>query len=179
MIIEFIAWTCAILFALTGIVTILALTKLINIEQEFKRKLFYVLLLEIVGSSIWGYNKYLNEFSSSSEWNFVAITTPEINIANNDVDTIIVDYKYNTMIINGVVQFNKSKNITPKFEYSQNGKVRYETELTINPSGIFNLNIPVNVFSNNSDCKMRAYLEEDGKSIKEYLINGHIKIKNK
>lgn len=176
-IIEFIAWTCAIIFALTGVITLLSITNVIKIKEEFQKKLFYTLLLEIVIGSVWGYNKYLKDFSSSSEWNFIAITTPEINITNDDIDTITIDLnpKYGTQFFNGVVQFDRSKNIIPKFEYIENDQVVYGTQLTINPSGIFNLKIPVGKFSDSTNCKIRAYLEDDGEVIKEYLINGYIR----
>lgn len=55
----FIVWTCAIIFAATGIITLLAITKIIPIEKRFLNKLFVVLILEIVAVSIGIYTGFL------------------------------------------------------------------------------------------------------------------------
>lgn len=174
MIIQFIVWTCAILFAVTGVVTVLALVGVLKIKKEYMNKLFYSLILEVVAGCIFGFNTYLKNYSQSDNWNFVAITTPQINIANNDIDTIIVDTSYMNMLFNGVVQFDKSKDIKPMFEYKEGDQVRYSSELTVNPSGIYSLNIPISTFTNKTNCTIKAYLLDGDEIVKDYLINGYI-----
>ena len=57
--IQFIVWTCAIIFAATGVITLLAIVKIIPIEKRFLNKLFVVLILEIVAVSIGIYTVFL------------------------------------------------------------------------------------------------------------------------
>lgn len=64
-VIDVLAWTCAILFVVTGIITILALIGWVRLgggdeanAQYFLRRLFVALLLEVIAGSVSAYVSY-------------------------------------------------------------------------------------------------------------------------
>ena len=51
--ITFLVWTCTIIFAATGVITLLGLTKVIKIESRYLNRLFIVLILILIIVSIY------------------------------------------------------------------------------------------------------------------------------
>lgn len=52
----FLIWTCSIIFAATGVITLLGLINIIKIDKSYLNKLFTSLILEIVAIGVFAFN---------------------------------------------------------------------------------------------------------------------------
>lgn len=81
---EVLIWTCIVVFIITATITLLSMLNLVKIPNEFRKKLFYALILEIVGCGVIVFKNY---FTSPDDVNFIRITAPsnaEISITSGD-----------------------------------------------------------------------------------------------
>lgn len=67
-------WTCVIIFAATGVITLLGIVKIVKIDKGFLNKLFIALLLEIVTIGVGVFNDFF-ETSSEKIW----LVTAKVN----------------------------------------------------------------------------------------------------
>lgn len=65
---EFLVWSCAIIFAATGVITLGGLIKVVHIEKGFLNKLFVALILEIVAIGVGVASDFFNENPSKKVW---------------------------------------------------------------------------------------------------------------
>ncbi|RYU87931.1 hypothetical protein EWM62_15680 [Mucilaginibacter terrigena] len=72
-VIDVITWTCAAVFILTAAITLLSVLNLIKIEPQFREKLFYALLIEIVVGSVAVFNTNV----SNSHLNIIRVSNPK------------------------------------------------------------------------------------------------------
>src|SRR4051812_5355629 len=73
---EFLIWTCSLIFAATGIITLIGLVKKDLIEKRFLNKLFTSLILEVVAISIFAFSENLKSDSSNQNRRVWLVTTP-------------------------------------------------------------------------------------------------------
>lgn len=71
-VVDVITWTCAGVFILTAIITLLSVVNLIKIEPKFREKLFYSLLVEVVACSVLVFKNSV----TTTHFNMIRITNP-------------------------------------------------------------------------------------------------------
>jgi len=90
--IELIVWICAITFAATVVITLLALLKVIRLPNEtFLPKLFQVLIVEIVVAGVGAFSLVISENFTSGIEHQVKITSYTLEPIRGDMN--FIEYK--------------------------------------------------------------------------------------
>lgn len=63
----FLIWTCSIIFAATGVITLLGLINVIKIDKSYLNKLFTALILEIIAISLLAFSEGVGPSKNANE----------------------------------------------------------------------------------------------------------------
>jgi hypothetical protein len=82
----FLIWTCSFIFAATGIITLLGLTKMIAIDRGYLNKLFTSLILEIVAIGVLAFNQGVTEPAAKDPGNSTRawLVTAKVEFCDKD-----------------------------------------------------------------------------------------------
>ncbi|NND63018.1 MAG: hypothetical protein HKN48_07455 [Flavobacteriaceae bacterium] len=136
----FIVWTCAVIFAATGIITLLALTKVITIETRFLNKLFTALILEVIAVTVgFGYTGYIKGDNGKSATKGIEVSSVVhfVDGENNRIANVSEkDFRekleikttpdHNIKTLNGISFMVYGKESLPKITYTFRG---YESRM--------------------------------------------------
>lgn len=61
MVTDVLIWTCTIVFVATAAITLLSIIDIIKIKDEFRSKLFYALIIEVIVSGVIVFKKTISE----------------------------------------------------------------------------------------------------------------------
>ena len=95
--IQILIWTCVAIFVFTGVISLLSLINVIKIDPEFRKKLFYALILEVVAVGLIVFKKGVTEQPTSfinikdGEANVIRIFSPTVPISINRGDNLFVN----------------------------------------------------------------------------------------
>lgn len=106
---QVLVWTCVVVFIATSAITLLGITRVINIDPVFLNRLFVTLILEIVAIGVLAFK---NSFKPAPVTEFVKIVSPKSGFSVGQNPTVFVDGAYNKSNDESVNAYLKANNKT-------------------------------------------------------------------
>ena len=151
---EFLIWTCSIVFAITSIITLLAIVKIISIDPVILKKLFNVVIVEIATAVI----VFLSSILKENNTDFVKITGP----LNNYKYSLIANQNLNSIFINGACLL-ASKHFLKGEIYNNSSLVK--TVQIKDENHYFSYSINTNEFKSGDQLKFRISINDKNKIV--------------
>lgn len=116
---ECILWTCVGIFVITSIITILSILNVIKIKEEYSKKLFYALIIQVITAGVITFKSKINENPTSflslidGKPNILRITSPTTNVVIENGNNLFVNgfaysdpkYKFKGKLVLGTEKF--------------------------------------------------------------------------
>lgn len=152
---EFLIWTCCVVFALTSLIALLGVLRIIKLEQSIQKKLFNVIIIEVATSVVVFFSAYLKE----NETDFVKITNPMISTTDFHLGQ---NQNFNNILFCGA-SLIASKHYLRTDVYN-NGKL-IKSEYLKDQNHLFSFNLANSEYKSGDRIKFKAIITNKQKII--------------